>query len=135
MQDVIVISFILQIISFILTGLVGALIGATLLKWVAKWVIKMDVPFGKAYWTMCICFIINFMVGFVLCGPTFLAPNPPKHAPVLLLISGPVLFLIQSGISSLLLKLSFGKACLVTITMTGIVLGIALVICLFRLFI
>jgi hypothetical protein len=106
---------------------VWSLIGAIVLRAATKWVVKWYVPFGEAYWTVFVSSIVNFMLGFVLSfvvGST----GSTEAVRVLQVILLPVGFLIQSGIISWRLELPFGKACLVSITMTGIVLGIALVL-------
>lgn len=112
-----------QLLGALVGGLIGSLIGAIVLRAASKWVAKLDVPFGMAYWTVYISFIVNFILGFVV----GLDPLDAKEAvSVLQIILLPVGFFIQSGIISSRLRLSFGKACLVSITMIGIFLGIVL---------
>jgi hypothetical protein len=107
--------------------IIGSLIGAIVLMAATKWVVKCRVPFGEAYWTVFICSIVNFMLAFVL-GFVVGSTGSTEAVRVLQILLLPVGFLIQSGIISWRLDLPFGKACLVSITMIGIVLGIALVV-------
>ena len=116
-----------QLIGGLVGALIGSLIGAILLRAASKWVAKLDVPFGKAYWTIFISFVVNFVLGFVL-GFVVGATGSIEAIRVLQVILLPVGFLIQSGIISSRLELSFGKACLINITMVGIALGITLVV-------
>ncbi len=116
-----------QLLGGLLSVFIGSLIGAIVLRAASQWVAKLDVPFGKAYWTVFICSIVNFILGYVL-GFVVGSTDSTEAVAVLQIILLPVGFFIQSGIISSLLEISFGKACLVSITMIGIFLGIALVV-------
>ena len=117
-----------QLIRVLIGAFIGSLIGAIVLRAASKWVAKMDVPFGRAYWTVFNCTIVNFTLGFVLGLVVGYTTGSTEAVNVLSIIMFPIGFFIQSGIISSRLKLSFGKACLVSLTMIGIVLGIALVV-------
>lgn len=120
-----------QLIGAFFGGLIGCLIGAILLRAASHWVVKLDVPFGKAYWTVFIAFIVNFILGYFLGFVAAFTTGSTEVVDALSVIMLPVGFLIQSGIIGSRLKLSFGKACLVNITMIGIALGIAFAIGIF----
>jgi hypothetical protein len=114
------------LVTALLAGLIGSLIGAVLLRAAAKWVARLDVPFGKAYWTVYIAYICNFALAHLLGSAVAYDTNSIGAVNVLQVIVLPVGFLIQSGIISSRLELSFGKGCLISITMIGIALAIVL---------
>ena len=117
-----------QLIGAILGGLIGGLIAAILLRAAAQWVAKLDVPFGRAYWTVFLAFIVNFLLGYVLGFVVAFSGGSSEALTVLQVLLLPVGFLIQSGIISARLEVSFGKGCLISLVMTALVLGLALVI-------
>jgi hypothetical protein len=118
----------MQLIGGILGILIWSIFGAILLRAAAKWVVKVDLKFGEAYGTIFAIYVINVVVGFLVgSGLRSMegSENLIKAAPILLL---PLSFLIHAGLIGSNLKMSFKSACLVTLAMIAIVLGIGLVV-------
>lgn len=119
-----------ELIGGVVGALVGCPLGAMLLKVASKWVAGLNVPFGKAFWTVFTSFYVNFVLLLILTFAVVGETASMEAVRALHMILVPVGFLIQSGIISSQLEFSFGKACLVSITMIGMFLGIALVVAL-----
>jgi hypothetical protein len=118
----------MQIIGAFLGILFWSLFGAVLLRAAFKWVMKEDVKFGEAYSTVFITYLINVLLGFgigVGLGSANASENLIKALPILFM---PIGFLIQSAVIASRHKLPFGKACLVSLAIIGVFLGLAIVI-------
>ena len=115
----------------IIVALIGAafasLIGAVILREAAKWVIKEDVAYGNAYITVFSFVAFNMVIGkvIVFCVGEVGLSFGLKALTLLML---PVGFLIQSAIISMGLKTSFGKACLIALAMTAVIIGILIMV-------
>jgi len=103
------------LVSFILGALFASIIIAIFLRLAAKWIIKEDVAFGGAYLTsFIICsiyaigkIILNFGFGYI--GDLMMLP---------------IGLLIQAFFVKLRLKIAFGKACLISLVMTALAIGL-----------
>jgi len=124
-----VVRILAQVIVTLIGGLVVSLVGAVVLRAAAQWIAKLDVTFDQAFWTVFLSLMANLALDFVL-GFVGVAGSvgPQDSVRVQDLILLPVGFLIQSEIIKARLKLSFGRACLVSLTMAGIYLGIYLAV-------
>lgn len=105
----------------------GSLIGAIILRAAAKWVLKEDIAFGNAYLTALMCYLLSVGLSIVIL-PIAAASGSLLAANIMTILSIPVNFLIQSSIISARLKTSFGKACLVSLMMLAIVIGIFIIV-------
>lgn len=118
----------MQIIGAFLGILFWSLIGAVLLRAAFKWVMKGDLGFGEAYGTVFITYLINVVIGFIA-GIALAGANVSEHVinalPILFM---PIGFLIQSAVIASRHKLPFGKACLVSLAIIGVFLGLAIII-------
>ncbi len=108
--------------------LIGSLIGAVILRAAAKWIIKEDITFGDAYITVFLSAVINLVIGFIIGFAVGSATQSPEAVNVATYVSIPIGFLIQSWIISSRLHTSFGTACLISLTMFGIMIGIGLIV-------
>ena len=116
------------IIGQIIGGAIGSLIGAVLLRAAAHWIIKEDVSYGKAYVTVFFSTLANLVIGFVVgfaMGSSSQSEGTIAFATFLML---PIGFFVQAGIIAFTLMIDFGKACLISLTMIGLALGIAAVV-------
>jgi len=107
--------------------IIGGLIGAILLRAAAKWVLKEDIAFGSAFGTVLTFTFINFLIGFLI----GIATSSARSGEVILIatvLSWILGFFMQSWIISARHNTSFGRACLVSLTMLGIVICIAIVV-------
>ncbi len=107
---------------------IGCLIGAVLLQLAAKCVGSLDVPFGEAYATVFISWLIGLGVGFLL-------QLIMVAIPTVQILSLPFGLLVQAGVINWRLSVTFGKALLISLVMMvlplailGIVVFIAFVI-------
>lgn len=109
-------------IVIVLIGLaIGCLIGAVFLRAAAKWVESLDVPFGEAYATVFISWLIGMGVGFLL-------QLIVVAMPAVQFLSFPIGLLVQAGVFSWRLSVTFGKALLISLVMVAlsiVVFGIA----------
>ncbi len=115
---------------FVLLGqiVVGSLVAAIVFRAAMKWIEKREVPFGQAYMTMLLSGLATGILGFFL--GLLVALGTGSHdavqaAGVLMLPGG---FLLQSELISLRHRLSFGRACLVSLGMAAIGILILLVL-------
>ena len=113
----------MEIIVALIEAAFASLIGAVILREAAKWVIKEDVAYGNAYITVFLFVAFNMVIGFGVgeVGLWF-------GLKALTLLMLPVGFLIQSAIISMGLKTSFGKACLIALAMTAVIIGILIMV-------
>ncbi|MHC4173449.1 MAG: hypothetical protein ACYTBX_01750 [Planctomycetota bacterium] len=96
---------------------IACLIGAVFLRAAAKWVASLDVPFGKAYTTVFIAWLIGLLVHIV-----------GVESP---LLSSAICLPVQAGVICWRLSVTFGKALLISLVMMVIsivVVGIAVLI-------
>jgi hypothetical protein len=106
------------------------LIEAIILRAAAKWVLKEDILFGNAYVTVFISHLIYMVIKLVVRFFVGAATQSMEaDNAITLLIMLPVGFLILAGIISSRLKTSFRKACLVSLAMIAMILGILIVVC------
>lgn len=117
----------MEIILFI-GGCIGLVIGVLLwgviFRLAARWVLKKEIPLSDACSILVINALVQIVVGIVV-GSVTRSQESVNLASISML---PVSFLIQSGIISSRLKITFGKACLVSLALMGIVLAILLVV-------
>jgi predicted neutral ceramidase superfamily lipid hydrolase len=113
-----------QLIGALIGAAIGSLIGAMLLRAAAQWIIKEDVAFGKAYGAMFITYLINAFIGF-LAGVVISSSKDPDSLilPSLAVIL-PVGILVQSGIITAAIPTKFKSACVISLAMFGIILGV-----------
>jgi len=116
------------LIGALIGAAIGSLIGAIILRAAAKWVIKEDIAFGNAYVTVFIAYLINTVIGFIVGFAVGAATQSMEAVNAMTILMLPVGFLIQSGIIASRLKITFGKACLVSLAMIAVVIGIAIVL-------
>ena len=121
----------MEIIVALFRILLGSLLGAILLRAAIKWVVNEDVKFGKAFKTSLIThLILNFLLfGVVFVLAVIIANRLTELMLILYIIGG---FLIQSLVISSRHKLTFSKACLVSVVAVGlflaIIIGITIII-------
>ena len=109
-----------------LIGIVfGSLIGAILLRVAAKWVTKESVPYGDAYFSVLLTTAINTMLGFFVGFIVGLVTHSSNNVIIAALLMLPVGFLIQSGIIASWTKTRFRSACLISLVMDALGIGIA----------
>jgi len=89
-----------------------------------RWVTKEYLSFGWAFLTALVLYITNVIFEAAL--NSVLPPDDPQW--VLIGVFVIVSFLIESAILGAMLKISYGTACLVLLTMFATVIGIALVV-------
>jgi hypothetical protein len=109
------------IIVGLIALLIGLLIAAVVLRAAAQWVASIDVEFWYAYATLFIAWLINLGVGL----PLGLIVGPV--APYIASPIGFLGFLVQTGVISWRLSVSFGKALLISLMMVAIWIGILLI--------
>ncbi|MHC4259652.1 MAG: hypothetical protein ACYSTF_04475 [Planctomycetota bacterium] len=100
---------------------IGCLIGAVFLRAAVKWVESWDVPFGEAY-------AIVFMSWGISMGVGFLLQLIVVAMPAVQFLSFPIGLLVQAGVISWRLSVTFGKALLISLVMSALsiaILGIA----------
>lgn len=121
----------MEIILFI-GGCIGLVIGVLLwgviFRLAARWVLKKEIPLSDACSILVINALVQIVVGIlvgIVVGSVTRSQESVNLASISML---PVSFLIQSGIISSRLKITFGKACLVSLALMGIVLAILLVV-------
>ena len=112
----------------LIAALILSLIGAIILRAAAKWVIKEDITFGNAYATVFIAYVVNTIIGFVLGFGAVVATHSKEAVDAMSLLMLPVGFLIQSGIIASRLKTPFGKACLISLAMIAVAIGIMMAV-------
>lgn len=114
-----------QLIGGLIGTAIGSLIGAMLLRAAAQWIIKEDVAFGKAYGAMFITYLINSFIGLVA-GAIVIEGSKDPDSLILpaFAVLFPVGFLIQSVIITAALRTKFRSACIISLTMFGIILGV-----------
>jgi len=111
--------------------MIGCLIGTIILRAAAQWVQKMDVPFRIAFVTILVSGIVNILMGINCIGAVIFnsgsGPLSQMIETLAWILIWPVGFLIQSSFVHLFLKIPFGRACLISLSMIGIGLGIFLI--------
>jgi hypothetical protein len=117
-----------MIIGQLIGVVIGSLIAAIVLRAAAKWVQKMEVPYGQAYVTVLLANLINVVLGSILGYAVGSATQSMEAVNVASLLMLPVGFLILSGFISSRLQIAFGRACLVSLAMAAIGIGIALIV-------
>ena len=130
--DLLILNFDIEmieiIVSQIISTAIGSSIAAIILRAAAKWVIKEDISFGDAYITVflssIICAVLGFIIGLVVVAVGLYEGNESLLPLVIL----PFAFLIQSGIISSRLSTSFKTACIITLVMIAIAIGIAIIV-------
>ncbi len=108
-------------ILLVLGAGIGVVIGAILLRAASKWVTGRDVPFGSAILTILLCTLANAVVGVVIGYAVGLAVGfggAGWAASVMAdCIAVPTGLLIQSGIISARLRVSYGRGLLISLIM------------------
>jgi hypothetical protein len=121
----------MEILIVPLWFVIGCLIGTIILRAAAQWVQKMDVPFRIAFVTILVSGIVNILMGINCIGAVIFnsgsGPQTQDIETLARILIWPVGFLIQSGFVYLFLKIPFGRACLISLSMIGIGLGIFLI--------
>ena len=112
----------------IISTAIVSLIAAVILRAAAKWVIKDDISFGTAYITVFLSSIICGALGFVVGIIEGSAGMPDGSDIFLPLVMLPIVFLVHSGLISSRLSTSFKTACLITLVMIAISIGIGIIV-------
>ena len=112
------------IIGDLVTVALISLINAVLLRAAAKWVIKKNIAFGMAYLTVFVPFAIAAGIRFLIERGVGVAVQSTEEFNVMQVVMLVVTFLILSGVIATNLKISFGKASLLAVTMAAICIGI-----------
>lgn len=115
----------MEIVIALIGLAIGCLIGAVFLRAAAQWVVSLDVPFGEAYVTVFISWLIGMGVGFLL-------QLIVVAIPAVQFLSFPIGLLVQAGVICWRLSVTFGKAlliCLVMMVLSIAVIGFTLLFC------
>jgi hypothetical protein len=107
---------------------IGSLIGAIILRAATYFVLGEHIPYGHAYGTAFIAYLVTGVVGFVIGFGVGAITQSEDSVRVAQLIAAPVNFLILSAIISGRLDTGFGSACLIALMMFVISIVIAVVI-------
>ena len=116
------------IIALFIRVVIGSLIAAILLRAAAKWVLGREVPYGQAYVTVLLPALINVVLGSILGYAIGSVTQSREAVSVVALLMLPVGFLILSIFISFQLGIPVGRACLVSIVMMAIGVGIILTV-------
>lgn len=125
------------IIIVLISYLIGSFVSAILLKISAKWVQNFDLTIGKSYKMMLVINIINMVLGFVILAILAIIGvndllsihiSGPDAINIASIIMMPVGFLVQSKLLSSRLEIAFSRGCLISLAMTGILIGILVAI-------
>lgn len=116
------IVIVVQIVIVLICLAIGCLIGAVFLRKAAKWVKSLDVPFGEAYATVFISWLIGMGVGFLLgllaqtlgLLKTDDMPYLLVQLNVIVLVSV-ICWLVQAGAICWRFSVTFGKALLISL--------------------
>jgi hypothetical protein len=117
-----------MLVIMLVSVAIGSLIGAIALRAAAQWIQKMDVPFGKAFVTCLLASIANAFIGFAV---GFLMGTGTQSREAIItanLFMLPFGFFVLSGIVSSQIQIPFGRACIVSLSMIGIILVICLIV-------
>ena len=116
------------VIQLFITTMIASFIGALILKGTVKWVQKLSIGYWDAYRTVFLAGIVNIFMGLaaglslgkVVLSITVLC--------VIIPVTLSAQFLVQAGFVSSRIKIPFGRACLVTLVMDGIILVITAIL-------
>lgn len=117
--------------GFAIAAAIVSLLGAIVLRLALKWVEKLDYAYGNAYVTVLISSLIQATLGVVVGVVVAIMTRGSRHA-----VDGasfcmlPVGLLIHSGVISVRVPLSFGRACLVVLATIGIALALIIAVAL-----
>ena len=116
------------VIHLFINTMIASFIGALILKVAVKLVQKLRIAYWDAYLTVFLAGIVNIFMGLA----AGLSMGRVVLSITVLCVIIPVMlsaqFLIQAGFISLRANIPFGRACLVTLVMVGIILIIAAVL-------
>lgn len=120
-----------QVIGFFIglpiLAAIGSLIAAVILRAATYLVLGGHLPYGDAYATMFLMYIVNGVLGFAF---TMLTNHlPDDTAGMLSLATIPVSFLVQAAIIASRLEIDFGSACLISLAMMLIMVVIIVIVC------
>ncbi len=121
------------LVHAMINPVIGSFIAAIALWAAVKLVQKVSVPYWSAYMAVLLAAIVN---GFMILTFSVALGEAGK---AVIVLSTPVIvigifslllaqFLIQAAFVNLRLKIPFGRACLVTLVMVGIILAIAAIL-------
>jgi len=122
-----------QIIFAFVGMALAALAGAVILRAAAKWVASIELPFGKAYTTTLIAYLltlgVEFLVGFIVgfLSTTGISTDMDFSSPVIRTILIPANFLVQAGVVRWRLSVTCRKALLISLVMVAIGIAIGII--------
>jgi len=116
-----------MIIKTVLVFVIAGLIAAYILRMAVDAITKQVIPFRKAYLTVLLYAVIGVAFSYI-CGLILQAYLPTST--IASWVARVMCFFIQSGVISWRIKIRFGKACLVSLLMLGIVLALLMIVAL-----
>ncbi|MGO9110889.1 MAG: hypothetical protein ACLP9L_16835 [Thermoguttaceae bacterium] len=125
------VAAVVLVFLYLIFMLIGSAIAAVFLKTAARWVEKVDVSFSSSFVTMFLAGVVNAVLGFAVGLMARMGTQVPEAAQMASWLMLPTGFVVQSAFVSNRIAIPFGRACLISLVMIGMVLAIVLALAAF----